>query len=131
MTFRAFRLVVGAILITLALWLIVEGGQALAPRLSSSQAVSGSVAGPVLRIVAGVLLIGIYYWSLWSASGIHRSLENIFSIPELIRKLAFTLGLLCIYRIGFHVWLPGVDQEKVISFMSQQQSGIFRKFLIE
>ena len=35
---------------------------------------------------------------------------NIFRVPELRRKILFTFGLLCIYRIGFAVPLPGIDQ---------------------
>ncbi len=35
---------------------------------------------------------------------------NVFKIPELRNKLAFTFGLLVIYRIGFYVPVPGVDQ---------------------
>ena len=37
------------------------------------------------------------------------SLTNIVRIPELRRKLAATFGLLVAYRLGFHVFLPGVD----------------------
>ena len=36
---------------------------------------------------------------------------NIFKIPELRRKVLFTVAMLCIYRVGFHVPLPGADQE--------------------
>ena len=36
---------------------------------------------------------------------------NIFKIPELRKKILFTLAMLCIYRIGFHVPVPGVNQE--------------------
>ncbi len=36
-------------------------------------------------------------------------LINIFRIPELRNKLLFTLALLCVYRIGFFVPLPGVN----------------------
>jgi len=35
---------------------------------------------------------------------------NIFRIPELRNKLLFTLSMLGIYRIGFYVPMPGVDQ---------------------
>jgi preprotein translocase subunit SecY len=38
------------------------------------------------------------------------TLINIFRIPELRNKVLFTLFMLCIYRIGYHVPLPGVDQ---------------------
>ena len=39
-----------------------------------------------------------------------KSLINVFRIPELRNKVLFTLFMLAIYRIGFHVPLPGVDQ---------------------
>lgn len=38
------------------------------------------------------------------------TLLNIFKIPELRNKIMFTLGMLAIYRIGFYVAVPGVDQ---------------------
>ena len=39
-----------------------------------------------------------------------KTLINIFRIPELRNKVLFTLFMLAIYRIGYHVPLPGVDQ---------------------
>jgi preprotein translocase subunit SecY len=36
---------------------------------------------------------------------------NIFRVPELRNKVLFTLFMLMIYRIGFHVPIPGVDQD--------------------
>ncbi len=41
------------------------------------------------------------------------TLANIFRIPELRRKILFTVGLLIIYRLGFHVPLPGIDQSEM------------------
>ncbi len=38
-----------------------------------------------------------------------NKLLNIFRIPELRKKLLFTLGMLIVYRIGFYVPLPGVN----------------------
>ncbi|MHC4807960.1 MAG: preprotein translocase subunit SecY, partial [Planctomycetota bacterium] len=38
---------------------------------------------------------------------------NIFRIPDLRNKVLFTVALLIIYRIGFHIPVPGFDQEKV------------------
>ncbi|MCH7812531.1 MAG: preprotein translocase subunit SecY, partial [Planctomycetes bacterium] len=49
-----------------------------------------------------------------------RTFLNIFKIPELRNKVLFTLGLLAIYRIGFYVPVPGVDQSKMAS---QSASG--------
>ena len=48
-----------------------------------------------------------------------RTFINIFKIPDLRGKILFTLGLLAIYRIGFYVPLPGVDQ----GAMSRAASG--------
>src|SRR3954464_1514319 len=39
-----------------------------------------------------------------------KTLLNVFRIPELRNKVLFTLFMLAIYRIGYHVPLPGVDQ---------------------
>lgn len=49
------------------------------------------------------------------------TLANIFRIPELRRKLLFTIGLLIIYRLGYYVPLPGIDQTYMVEQMKQQQ----------
>ncbi|PIE23408.1 MAG: preprotein translocase subunit SecY [Planctomycetota bacterium] len=41
----------------------------------------------------------------------NSSAFNIVRIPELRKKLLLTLGLLLVYRVGFHVPLPGVNIE--------------------
>ncbi len=38
---------------------------------------------------------------------------NIFRIPDLRNKVLFTLALLIIYRIGFHIPVPLFDQSKI------------------
>ena len=38
---------------------------------------------------------------------------NIFRIPDLRNRVLFTLGMLFIYRIGFWIPLPGVDEQKI------------------
>lgn len=48
---------------------------------------------------------------------------NIFKIPELRKKIAFTLGMLAIYRIGYYVAVPGVDQEAMHAAIPSQQGG--------
>ena len=37
---------------------------------------------------------------------------NIFRVPELRNKVLFTLLMLAIYRIGYHIPLPGVDRRE-------------------
>ena len=38
-----------------------------------------------------------------------KTVVNIFKINDLRNKLLFTLGMLCIYRVGFHIPIPGFD----------------------
>ena len=47
------------------------------------------------------------------------TIVNVFRIPELRKKIFFTLALLCIYRIGFSVPLPGVEQRVFRQVMEQ------------
>jgi preprotein translocase subunit SecY len=47
---------------------------------------------------------------------------NIFKVPELRKKIFFTVMMLCIYRIGFHVPLVGVDQQKMQEMMQGRSS---------
>src|SRR5262245_35267171 len=39
-----------------------------------------------------------------------RTFINIFRVPELRNKVLFTIFMLTIYRIGYHIPIPGVDQ---------------------
>jgi preprotein translocase subunit SecY len=47
-------------------------------------------------------------------------LFNIFRIPELRKRLLFTLGMLAVYRFGIYVTTPGVDR---IAMRKVVQSG--------
>jgi len=42
-----------------------------------------------------------------------KTIFNIFRIRDLRNKILFTVALLVIYRIGFHIPNPGVDQAKI------------------
>ncbi len=48
---------------------------------------------------------------------------NIFKVPELRNKILFTLALLCIYRIGFHIPVPGTDTQAIEAATSQRDSS--------
>ncbi len=45
---------------------------------------------------------------------------NIFRIPELRKRVLFTLGLLAVYRLGGHIPTPGIDTNALQSFFNQQ-----------
>ena len=49
-----------------------------------------------------------------------NTIFNIFKIPELRRKILFTVAMLCIYRIGFHVPVPGINQDELRRVTQQQ-----------
>jgi preprotein translocase subunit SecY len=52
-----------------------------------------------------------------------KTLINVFRIPELRNKVLFTLFMLCIYRIGYHVPLPGVDQSAFKAMADRQKDA--------
>jgi preprotein translocase subunit SecY len=116
MAFRWFRTIVSLLAVVGAAWMISEGAATINRLLSEQALTTASLIRPVVRIVAGLAILGACWFALWSDSRVKNTLQNIFSIPELVRKLAFTLGLLAVYRIGFQVPLPGVDPEKVSGF---------------
>src|SRR5687768_15599942 len=49
-----------------------------------------------------------------------QTLANIFRVPELRNKVLFTLLMLAIYRIGYHVPIPGVDQQAFVELAQRQ-----------
>ena len=51
-----------------------------------------------------------------------QALVNIFRIPELRNKVLFTIAMLAVYRIGFWIPVPGVDQGALKEFFEQQVS---------
>ena len=46
-------------------------------------------------------------------SGLFETIRNAFKIPDLRRKLFFTLILLLIFRLGSHIPVPGIDPERL------------------
>ena len=53
-----------------------------------------------------------------------KSIQNIFSIPELRRRILFTLGMLAVYRVGCHVPTPGVDAQVLAKFFEGTQGTL-------
>ncbi|MEZ4408624.1 MAG: preprotein translocase subunit SecY [Polyangiales bacterium] len=51
------------------------------------------------------------------------ALSNIAKIPELRRRLLFTLGMLAVYRIGVFVTVPGADRKAMQEIMGQGDSN--------
>jgi len=53
---------------------------------------------------------------------------NIFRIPDLRKRVFFTLGILVIVRIGVHIPTPGVDITALKTYFSQHAGGLLNLF---
>src|SRR5271154_900507 len=54
-----------------------------------------------------------------------EAVANIFRIPDLRKRILFTLGLLAVYRLGGHIPTPGIDANKLQAFFQQSQGTLF------
>ncbi|MGA8109226.1 MAG: preprotein translocase subunit SecY [Acidobacteriaceae bacterium] len=45
---------------------------------------------------------------------------NIFRVPDLRRRVLFTLGILAVYRLGAHITTPGVNVQALENFFNTQ-----------
>jgi preprotein translocase subunit SecY len=52
-----------------------------------------------------------------------QAVLNIFKIPELRNRVLFTLGILVVYRLGFWVPLPAVDQSELVKAAQKAAEG--------
>ncbi|MGE5808575.1 MAG: preprotein translocase subunit SecY [Nitrospirota bacterium] len=55
-------------------------------------------------------------------------LKNIFNIPELRKRIVFTLLMLAVYRVGAHIPTPGVKGEALSQFLHQSAAGLMGFF---
>ena len=53
---------------------------------------------------------------------------NITKIPELRKRILFTLGMLAVYRIGVFITAPGVDRNVMRSVVAKQSGGLLGLF---
>ena len=54
-----------------------------------------------------------------------ESVKNVFAIPELRKRVLFTLGILGVYRIGSHIPTPGVNTEALQILVEQAGNTMF------
>jgi preprotein translocase subunit SecY len=54
-----------------------------------------------------------------------EAVANIFRIPELRRRVLFTLAMLAVFRIGGHIPTPGINFERLEEFFAQNQGTLF------
>lgn len=51
------------------------------------------------------------------------SFKNIFKIPELKKRVIFTLLLLLVERIGTHIPVPGINSQALLAYLQTAQGG--------
>jgi preprotein translocase subunit SecY len=54
-----------------------------------------------------------------------KSLFNVFKVPELKKKVLFTLGILIVYRLGSHIPTPGINTVALGEFFATQGNTLF------
>jgi len=54
-----------------------------------------------------------------------QSIRNIYSIPDLKRRILFTLFLLAVYRVGAFIPTPGINTVALEQFFEQNRGTIF------
>src|ERR1700688_1062870 len=55
---------------------------------------------------------------------IFNKLANIFRVPDLRKRVLFTLGLLAVYRIGGHIPTPGINGDRLAQFFEQNRGSV-------
>jgi preprotein translocase subunit SecY len=54
-----------------------------------------------------------------------QAIRNIWDVPDLRKRVLFTLGLLAVYRLGNHVPTPGINAQSLVDFFEQNRSNWF------
>jgi preprotein translocase subunit SecY len=54
-----------------------------------------------------------------------ESIKNIFAVPDLRKRVLFTLGLLAVYRVGNHIPTPGVNTNALALLADANKNTMF------
>src|SRR5215471_12478808 len=57
-----------------------------------------------------------------------EAVANVFRVPDLRKRIFFTLALLAVYRLGGHIPTPGIDANRLAAFFQQNQGTLFGFF---
>ena len=53
-----------------------------------------------------------------------QTIKNIFKIEELRKRIIYTFLLICIYRLGSFIVIPGIDATQLANLQSQSSEGL-------
>jgi preprotein translocase subunit SecY len=57
-----------------------------------------------------------------------EAFQNIFKIPELKKRVLFSLAMLAVYRVGCHIPVPGIDAQALSHFFQAAQGTLVGMF---
>ena len=64
-------------------------------------------------MIAGLIIVAVIVLLLVTNKKLVETLKNIYKIEELRKRIAYTIGLLLVYRLGCFVVIPGIDPNAV------------------
>ncbi|MBO5464112.1 MAG: preprotein translocase subunit SecY [Alistipes sp.] len=60
-------------------------------------------------VIAGLIIVAVIALLMVTNKKLVETLKNIYKIEELRKRIAYTIGLLLVYRLGCFVVIPGID----------------------
>lgn len=57
-----------------------------------------------------------------------NALQNIFRIPDLKKRVIYTLAMLAVFRIGCNIPTPGIDGQALLHFFAQSKGTLLGMF---
>jgi preprotein translocase subunit SecY len=57
-----------------------------------------------------------------------EAILNIFKIPDLKKRVFFSLGMLAVYRVGCHIPTPGINSQALAHFFAQTKGTLLGMF---
>ncbi len=57
-----------------------------------------------------------------------NALQNIFRIPDLKKRVIYTLAMLAVFRIGCNIPTPGIDSQALLHFFAQSKGTLLGMF---
>ena len=60
-------------------------------------------------VIAGLIIVAVIALLMVTNKKLVETLKNIYKIEELRKRIAYSIGLLLVYRLGCFVFIPGID----------------------
>ena len=54
----------------------------------------------------------------------HIDYKRIPKVPELRKRLIFTVAMLAVYRVGVYISIPGMNRDAMKAYLGSQDTGV-------